>query len=183
MGNFHSRRARRRRSSCVMSPTMMDGGFAQSGGFVIQSHGHRDMVEASSFNDYGTRFALGSADGKIKVYDRLRDGGWSLCDTWGAHSTEVLEVGGSQLTYISTADPNSCVGFHPQSTPTSSHPYHQMGSSSCGQKIPQSLLEMDGASIPAPTAQSTKCVHPSASHTSLSTSNIIQKPAIHFLPS
>jgi nucleoporin SEH1 len=50
------------------------------------------MVEASAYNSYGTRFALGSADGKIKVFDRLRNGTFSLCDTWAAHNAEILEL-------------------------------------------------------------------------------------------
>lgn len=66
--------------------------FGEPTGFSIQQHGHKDMVEASAFNSYGTRFALGSADGKIKVFDRLRNGSWGLCDTWAAHNAEVLEV-------------------------------------------------------------------------------------------
>lgn len=71
---------------------MGDELFGEPTGFSIQQHGHRDMVEASAFNSYGTRFALGSADGKIKVFDRLKNGSWSLCDTWSAHNAEVLEV-------------------------------------------------------------------------------------------
>lgn len=70
----------------------MDGAYRESGGFAIQQHGHRDMVEAAEFNSYGNRFALGSADGKIKIYDKVREGGWQLCDTWSAHAAEVLEA-------------------------------------------------------------------------------------------
>lgn len=75
-----------------MAPMMIDESFGEANGFSIQQHGHKDMVEASAFNSYGTRLALGSADGKVKVFDRLRDGSWTLCDTWGAHSGEILEV-------------------------------------------------------------------------------------------
>ncbi len=75
-----------------MSPMMVDQSFVE-GGFPIQQHGHKDMVQAGSFNKYGNRFALGSADGRIKVYDRHRDGSWALCDTWAAHNAEVIEVG------------------------------------------------------------------------------------------
>jgi WD40 repeat protein len=72
---------------------IMDGVMtADASPFAIQQHGHKDMVEAVDFNEYGSRMALGSADGKIKVYDKTRDGTWTLCDTWGAHSAEILEV-------------------------------------------------------------------------------------------
>jgi WD40 repeat protein len=66
-------------------------------GFHLLQHGHSDMVEAAEFNSYGNRFALGSADGRIKVYDRMRDGTWRICDTWVAHSAEVHEVGLQEL--------------------------------------------------------------------------------------
>ncbi|ESZ90534.1 hypothetical protein SBOR_9083 [Sclerotinia borealis F-4128] len=63
------------------------------GGFALLNSTHRDIVEATAFNTYGTRFATGSADGKIKIYNRHRDGIWNLCDTWGAHNGgEVLEL-------------------------------------------------------------------------------------------
>lgn len=75
-----------------MSPMMMDQPFREVSGFAIQQHDHKDMVQASSFNKYGNRFALGSADGRIKVFDRHRDGSWVLCDTWAAHNAEVIEV-------------------------------------------------------------------------------------------
>jgi nucleoporin SEH1 len=78
-----------------MSPMIMDEPFGRASSFTIQQHGHRDMVQASAFNRHGNRFAIGSVDGKIKVYDRHRDGSWNLCDTWAAHSGEVLEVTGS----------------------------------------------------------------------------------------
>lgn len=64
----------------------------ESDDFVLLQHGHRDMVEATAFNSYGDRFASGSADGKIKVYNRHRDGLWNLTDTWGAHTAEILQV-------------------------------------------------------------------------------------------
>ena len=56
-------------------------------------HGHRDLVQAIAFNTYGDRCATGSVDGKIRVFNRHRDGTWRLCDTWTAHGGEVLEVG------------------------------------------------------------------------------------------
>lgn len=61
-------------------------------GFELLPYVHKDMVEAVAFNEYGDRFASSSADGKIKVHNRHKDGAWHLCDTWGAHSSEILEV-------------------------------------------------------------------------------------------
>lgn len=71
---------------------MMDHPFAEHNGFSIFPHGQRDMVNASAFNRYGNRFAIGSADGRIKVFDRNRDGSWVICDTWWAHKAEIVEV-------------------------------------------------------------------------------------------
>lgn len=62
-------------------------------GFSLLQHGHKDMVQATAFNAYGDRFASSSVDGKIKVYNRHKDGTWNLCDTWGAHTAEILQVG------------------------------------------------------------------------------------------
>lgn len=76
-----------------MSPMMEDDPVdADRGGFTLLQHGHKDMVEAAAFNAYGDRFASSSVDGKIKVYNRHRDGSWVLCDTWGAHTAEILQV-------------------------------------------------------------------------------------------
>lgn len=72
------------------APTMAD--LIRSGNFLVQQHGHKDMVESVEFNTYGNRFVLGSADGRLKVYDKIRDGSWRLCDTWGAHAAEITEV-------------------------------------------------------------------------------------------
>lgn len=77
---------------------------AESNGFVLLQHGHRDMVEATAFNSYGDRFASGSADGKIKVYNRHKDGRWNLTDTWGAHAAEILEVRSFPFADTSTLD-------------------------------------------------------------------------------
>jgi len=65
---------------------------AEQEGFSLLQLGHRDMVQATAFNTYGNRFATGSVDGKIKVYNLHQDGTWNLCDTWGAHNSEILEV-------------------------------------------------------------------------------------------
>lgn len=56
-------------------------------------HGHRDLVQAVAFNTYGDRCATGSVDGKIRVFNRHKDGMWRICDTWAAHGGEILEVG------------------------------------------------------------------------------------------
>ncbi|KAH7383703.1 WD40-repeat-containing domain protein [Cadophora sp. MPI-SDFR-AT-0126] len=61
-------------------------------GFSLLQHGHKDMVQATAFNAYGDRFASSSLDGKIKVYNRHKDGTWNLCDTWGAHTAEILQI-------------------------------------------------------------------------------------------
>ncbi|UNI13508.1 hypothetical protein JDV02_000248 [Purpureocillium takamizusanense] len=55
-------------------------------------HGHKDLVQAVAFNTYGDRCATGSVDGRIRVFNRHRDGTWRLCDTWSAHGGEVLEL-------------------------------------------------------------------------------------------
>lgn len=60
--------------------------------FALLQNTHRDMIQATAFNSYGDRFASSSVDGKIKVYNRHQDNTWNLCDTWGAHSGEILEV-------------------------------------------------------------------------------------------
>ncbi|CAH0048642.1 unnamed protein product [Clonostachys solani] len=55
-------------------------------------HGHKDLVLAVAFNTYGDRCATGSVDGKIRVFNRHKDGIWRLCDNWSAHGGEVLEL-------------------------------------------------------------------------------------------
>jgi nucleoporin SEH1 len=59
---------------------------------MIMKHGHQDLVQAVAFNSYGDRCATGAVDGKIRVFNRYRDGVWRLCDNWGAHGGEILEV-------------------------------------------------------------------------------------------
>ncbi|KAK4041363.1 WD40-repeat-containing domain protein [Parachaetomium inaequale] len=59
---------------------------------TIVKHGHQDLVQAVAFNGHGDRCATGSVDGKIRVFNRHRDGAWRLCDTWGAHASEILEL-------------------------------------------------------------------------------------------
>ena len=69
------------------------GGSSSSRAIEIVAHGHRDVVQAIAFNAYGDRCATGSVDGKIRVFNRHRDGTWRMCDNWGAHGGEILEVG------------------------------------------------------------------------------------------
>lgn len=59
---------------------------------TIIKHGHQDLVQAVAFNSHGDRCATGSVDGKIRVFNRHRDGVWRLCDNWAAHAGEILEV-------------------------------------------------------------------------------------------
>ncbi|KAL2147772.1 hypothetical protein VTI28DRAFT_5544 [Corynascus sepedonium] len=59
---------------------------------TIIKHGHQDLVQAVAFNGHGDRCATGSVDGKIRVFNRHKDGIWRLCDTWGAHASEILEL-------------------------------------------------------------------------------------------
>lgn len=76
-----------------MSPSLGESPIeAEPDGFALLQSGHRDMVQATAFNAYGDRFASSSMDGKIKVFNRHKDGTWHLCDTWGAHTAEILEV-------------------------------------------------------------------------------------------
>lgn len=58
----------------------------------ILKHGHQDLVQAVAFNSHGDRCATGSVDGKIRIFNRYKDGLWRLCDTWSAHAGEILEV-------------------------------------------------------------------------------------------
>ncbi|RYP61566.1 hypothetical protein DL771_010087 [Monosporascus sp. 5C6A] len=60
--------------------------------FEIVAHGHKDVVQAIAFNAYGDRCATGSVDGKIRVFNRYKDGTWRMCDNWGAHGGEILEL-------------------------------------------------------------------------------------------
>ncbi|KAK3306569.1 WD40-repeat-containing domain protein [Chaetomium strumarium] len=59
---------------------------------TILKHGHQDLVQAVAFNGHGDRCATGSVDGRIRVFNRHKDGTWRLCDTWAAHASEILEI-------------------------------------------------------------------------------------------
>ncbi|KAI1001580.1 hypothetical protein K3495_g6622 [Podosphaera aphanis] len=60
--------------------------------FSLLRHGHRDMVSATAFNSYGDRFGTGSVDGSIKIHNKHKDGSWHHCDTWNAHSSEIIQI-------------------------------------------------------------------------------------------
>ncbi|KAI3317432.1 WD40-repeat-containing domain protein [Xylariaceae sp. AK1471] len=72
----------------LSEPTITEGSTT----FDIVQHGHKDLVQAIAFNAYGDRCATGGVDGKIRVFNRHRDGVWRLCDNWGAHGGEILEL-------------------------------------------------------------------------------------------
>ena len=65
--------------------------MASSQSFTTFEQNHLDVVLAVDFNFYGTRMATGSADHRVKVYDRKEDN-WSLVDTFGAHDAEITDV-------------------------------------------------------------------------------------------
>ena len=76
-----------------MSPMIEDRPLeTEQEGFFLLQNGHRDMVEATAFSSYGDRLATSSVDGRMKVYNRHKDNTWNLCDTWTAHTGEILEV-------------------------------------------------------------------------------------------
>lgn len=79
---------RRMAATPANEPMLAEEGKA----FDIVAHGHKDVVQAIAFNAYGDRCATGSVDGKIRVFNRHRDGVWRMCDNWGAHGGEILEV-------------------------------------------------------------------------------------------
>ncbi|KAG4434947.1 hypothetical protein IFR05_009559 [Cadophora sp. M221] len=70
------------------TPSDTDPTDSTQDGFSLLQHGHKDMVQATAFNAYGDRFASSSVDGKIKVYNRHKDGSWNLCDTWASIGTD-----------------------------------------------------------------------------------------------
>ncbi len=80
-------------TSTSQSPMDERASAAQQQPFELNlQHGHKDLVQAITFNTYGDRCATGSVDGKIRVFNRHKDGTWRICDTWTAHGGEVLEV-------------------------------------------------------------------------------------------
>ncbi|KAI9761111.1 MAG: Phosphatidylglycerol/phosphatidylinositol transfer protein [Chaenotheca gracillima] len=67
------------------------GAESQQPTFTTFDHGHVDAVRTVSYNLYGDRLATGSADHRIKVFQK-ENGAWKLEDTWTAHDAELLEV-------------------------------------------------------------------------------------------
>lgn len=63
-----------------------------SGFDLIIKHGHQDLVQAVAFNTYGDRCATGSVDGRVRVFNRHREGVWRHCDNWTAHGGEILDL-------------------------------------------------------------------------------------------
>ncbi|KAH8912898.1 WD domain-containing protein [Coniochaeta sp. PMI_546] len=59
---------------------------------LILKHGHPDLVQCIAFNAYGDRSATGSVDGRVRVFNRARDGVWRFHDVWAAHPAEVLDL-------------------------------------------------------------------------------------------
>jgi nucleoporin SEH1 len=59
---------------------------------LVLKHGHPDLVQCIAFNTYGDRVATGSVDGRVRVFNRGRDGVWRACDAWAAHPAEVLDL-------------------------------------------------------------------------------------------
>jgi nucleoporin SEH1 len=59
---------------------------------LVLKHGHPDLVGCVAFNAYGDRCATGAVDGRVRVFNRARDGVWRLCDAWAAHPAEVLDL-------------------------------------------------------------------------------------------
>lgn len=72
--------------------------------FDLYPLGQLKPTQATSYNNYGNRIAVGTTDGRIKVYDRAADHTWVLCDTWRAHKGNVIEVP------TPMSDPNSADG-------------------------------------------------------------------------
>lgn len=126
--------------------------------FGLQPYGHKDMVESTEFNFYGNRYATGSADGRITVYNRhSKDGAWHLCDVWGAHKGEILEVlrivqaSRASLTIVRS------IGYHRTYTPAFWARYLRTASSDFGEKIRAYLNAMVDGSTPSLTVRSSSC--------------------------
>ncbi|KAH6660390.1 WD40-repeat-containing domain protein [Truncatella angustata] len=60
--------------------------------FDLIAHKSNDLIQAIAFNAYGDRCATGSVDGQIRIFNRRKDGIWTLSDLWGAHPGEILEL-------------------------------------------------------------------------------------------
>lgn len=78
-------------SSSALSPPPTPPGGPSAFDLVLK-HGHADLVACAAFNAYGDRCATGSVDGRVRVFNRARDGLWRLCDAWPAHPAELLDL-------------------------------------------------------------------------------------------
>ena len=64
-----------------------------SNGYQRVSHGHADLILATSHNLYGNRRVSASSDHRLRVWDRNeKTGQWTVTDTWTAHSAEITDV-------------------------------------------------------------------------------------------
>ena len=52
-----------------------------------------EVVLCAHYNYYGTRLVLGSADHRIRVYDKGADGIFNIADIWRGHDGEITDVG------------------------------------------------------------------------------------------
>ncbi|XP_066142823.1 nucleoporin SEH1 [Euwallacea fornicatus] len=53
---------------------------------------HKDLIHDVSYDYYGDRIATCSSDQYVKVWDRNKEGQWSLSSSWKAHSASVWKV-------------------------------------------------------------------------------------------
>ena len=71
------------------------GAQATTGGFQSFENVATDAVLAISYNLSGTRYAVASADHKVRIYDsgkQYDNGQVTLMDQWRAHDAEILDV-------------------------------------------------------------------------------------------
>ena len=64
-------------------------------GFQSFDNAAADAVLAISYNPSGTRYAVASADHKVRIYDsrdQHSSGQVTLMDQWRAHDAEILDV-------------------------------------------------------------------------------------------
>ena len=64
-------------------------------GFQSFENAAADAVLAISYNPSGTRYAVASADHKVRIYDsgnQYSNGQSTLMDQWRAHDAEILDV-------------------------------------------------------------------------------------------
>ena len=69
-------------------------------GFKELDQGTSELVLAAHFNTYGTRLVTGSADHRIRVFDKGENESWTQVDVWRGHNGEVLDVSDTLPTYF-----------------------------------------------------------------------------------